>query len=83
MLKSLHYLSYKGDFYLCAQRKANRLCRNLRSVLDVFGSFAVIKCYNWLSDDAVASLLYADMFQLYLSSLTVARIFVSLTLSEK
>ena len=60
-----------------------------------FGSFwkfrKVVKCYNWPSNDAVASLLYADMFELYFnngtilyksdeSSLTFARIVVSLTL---
>ena len=26
----------------------------------------VVKCNNWASNDAVASLLYADMFELYL-----------------
>ena len=35
-----------------------------------FGSFwnirRVVKCYSWASNDAVASLLYADMFQLCL-----------------
>ena len=49
----------------------------------------VVKCYNWASNCAVASLLYADMFELsdkisykcVESSLTVARIVVSLTLN--
>ena len=34
-----------------------------------FGSFwkfhRVVKCYNWASNDAIACLLYADMFELY------------------
>ena len=61
----------------------------------LFGSFwkfrRVVKCCNWASNDAVASLLYAGMFELYFndnilykceeSSLTIARIFVSLTLA--
>ena len=35
-----------------------------------FGSFwkfhRVVKCYNWASNDAVASLMNANMFELYL-----------------
>ena len=53
----------------------------------------VVKCYNWASNDAVVSLLYADILELcevikfytnvmnlHESSLTVARIVVNFTL---
>ena len=64
--------------------------------MEAYGRFwkfpRVLKCYNWASNDAVASLLYTDIFELYLvikfntnvmnlheSSLTVARIVVHFT----
>ena len=60
MPKILHYLNYKGHFYMCIQRKANA---------SRFWKFRrVVKCYNWTSNNAVASLLYADIFEVYLVS---------------
>ena len=33
-----------------------------------FGSFTMVKCYNWASNNATSSLLYADMFEIYIRS---------------
>ena len=61
MLKIWDYLNYKGHFYLCVQRKTNAFLTRT----DAFGRFKrfcrVVKCYNWVSSYAVASLLSADM----------------------
>ena len=40
MLKTWHYLNYKGQFYLCVQRKANAFSGRLRKILEVSGAFA-------------------------------------------
>ena len=60
MLKTWHYLNYKGHLYLCVQWKANASFGSLWSPLEVS------RIYNWASNDAVASLLYTDMSELYL-----------------
>ena len=47
-LKNWHYLSYKGHFCLCVQRKTNAF----QDVYGRFGSFKrnrrVVTCYNWV-----------------------------------
>ena len=61
MLKFCHYLKYKGHFYVCSSGKRMRRME----VYSCFWKFCrAVKCYNWVSKDAVASLLYVGMLEL-------------------
>ena len=57
MLKIRHYLNYKDRFYLCVQQKTNAFFGCLRTILEV----SVVRCYNYASSYAVASLLSEGM----------------------
>ena len=66
MLKILNYLSYKGFYYLCVQRKTNTSYRRLWPLWEFLEVSQSCKMLQLASNDAVASLLYAGMFELYL-----------------
>ena len=91
MLKILHYLSYKHHFLL--GRPAENGCVLDVCGRDAFGSFRRFRrlttCYNWVSNDAIASLLSAHIFTIisvkilhkcHETSLTVTSIVAGLTL---
>ena len=91
MLKTWHYLNYKGHFYLCLQRKANTSFRVYKRFWKVLEVSQACNMLHLLSGDAVhVSPFCSSVFTIPSGntldkhnepSLTGAHIIVSLTLN--